>query len=218
MKLSKSNITLYADSRFISPYAMSVFVTLKEKNIPFEIRKIDLDEKENLHENYVDLSLTSRVPTLSNGTFNLSESSAITEYLEELFPPPRYTAVYPNDIQEKARARQIQAWLRSDFMPIRDERSTEVIFCSKKSASFSGAAKISSAKLFSAIENLLKDGSSNLFNQWCIADTDLALMLNRLIMNGDDVPDKLAHYAKHQWQKKSVQQWVELARNLKQVG
>lgn len=208
--MTQDNITLYADSRFISPYAMSVFVVLKEKNIPFEMSKIDLDQRENHQENYADQSLTCRVPTLSIGTFNVSESSAITEYLEELFAPPSYTAVYPNDLQEKARARQIQAWLRSDFMSIRDERSTEVVFCSKKGAQLSVAANISSKKLFTAIESLLRDGSSNLFNEWCISDTDLALMLNRLILNGDDVPDKLVNYAKYQWQRESVQQWVTL--------
>lgn len=206
--MTQNNIVLYVDSSFISPYAMSVFVALKEKNIPFEMCKINLDERENHHKNYAELSLTCRVPTLSNGSFNLSESSAITEYLEELFPPPSYTAVYPSDLQEKALARQIQAWLRSDFMAIRDERPTEVVFCSKKGAPLSKAADISSKKLFSAIESLLKEDSCNLFNEWCIADTDLALMLNRLIMNGDDVSEKLAKYAKYQWQKESVQQWV----------
>jgi glutathione S-transferase len=208
------NLTLYADSHFVSPYAMSVFVTLKEKNIPFEVCKIDLGKRENHHENYADLSLTCRVPTLSNGSFTLSESSAITEYLEELFPPPNYAAVYPNGVEDKARSRQLQAWLRSDFMPIRDERSTEVVFCSKKGAPLSQAAQASSKKLFSAIESLLDDGSLNLFNEWCVADTDLALMLNRLIMNGDYVPDKLTNYAKYQWQRESVQQWVTLERTM----
>jgi glutathione S-transferase len=38
------------------------------------------------------------------------------------------------------------------------------------------------------------------------------LMLNRLVMNGDDVPAKLASYAAHQWERASVQQWVMLDR------
>jgi glutathione S-transferase len=51
-----------------------------------------------------------------------------------------------------------------------------------------------------------------LFDNWCIADTDLALMLNRLILNGDDVPDDLASYAARQWQRASVQLWINLNR------
>ena len=43
-------------------------------------------------------------------------------------------------------------------------------------------------------------------------DTDLALMLNRLAMNGDPVPERLAQYAKRQWQRPTVQRWVAQAR------
>ncbi len=35
---------------------------------------------------------------------------------------------------------------------------------------------------------LLSHGKPNLFGEWCIADADLSAMLNRLVMNGDDVP------------------------------
>jgi len=51
-----------------------------------------------------------------------------------------------------------------------------------------------------------------LFGSWSIADVDLALMLNRLALNGDAVPEKLAEYARRQWQRPSVQEWVSLKR------
>jgi len=50
--------------------------------------------------------------------------------------------------------------------------------------------------------------SPNLFGEWCIADVDLGLMLNRLILNGDSVPQRLVDYARHQWQPPSVQLWI----------
>lgn len=210
--MNTESVTLYVDSNFTSPYAMAVFVTLAEKNIPFEVKKIDLETKENYDVEYSTLSRTCRVPTLSIGDFNLSESSAITEYLEEIYPPPQFVPVYPNDIKEKAIARQIQAWIRSDFLEIRIERSTEVIFYSKQNSSpLSEAATKSLNKLLSALENILLDDRVNIFSQWCIADTELALMLNRLIMNGDSIPEKLQTYADYQWQKKSVQKWVNLS-------
>ena len=46
-----------------------------------------------------------------------------------------------------------------------------------------------------AAEALLSDDAKNLCGQWCIADVDLALMLNRLVLHGDAVPEKLAAYA-----------------------
>lgn len=193
---------------------MSVFVTLVEKSIPFEMTKIDLGEKENYQTEYSTLSRTCRVPTLSMGKFHLSESSAISEYLEDTFPSPKFTSVYPEDLAEKAIARQIQAWLRSDFLEIREERSTEVIFYSKLNPEpLSEAATKSLRKLISALENMIVEGSLNIFKHWCIADTDLAIMLNRLILNGDDIPEKLIRYAEHQWQKESVQKWVSLSKS-----
>jgi glutathione S-transferase len=35
------------------------------------------------------------------------------------------------------------------------------------------------------------------------------MMLNRLILNGDEVPQKLKDYAAGQWQRPSVRQWLE---------
>ncbi|MFC1495275.1 glutathione transferase [Thermodesulfobacteriota bacterium] len=210
----KENFILYVDSRFISPYAMSVFVTLTEKKIPFQIKKINLEAGENLRPSYGDMSLTRRVPTLTHGDFHLSESSAVTEYLDDLYPAPDHPVVYPDDIRLKARARQIQAWIRSDFMWIREERSTEVVFGKPTDKPLSEEAKADAAKLFAAADNLIKSDTPNLFNDWSIADTDLALMLNRLILNGDDVPDKLSAYARRQWERPSVQLWVNQERSL----
>ena len=75
---------------------------------------------------YARRSLTARVPMLRHGDFYLSESSAIAEYLEEAFPgAPR---LLPANVHQRARARQVMAWVRSDPMPIREERSSETIF------------------------------------------------------------------------------------------
>lgn len=90
--MNDSNLRLYVDAQFTSPYAMSCFVTLREKGIEFEMSTLDLGKLENQTSDYARLSLTQRVPTLVHGGFALSESSAITEYLEEVFPQ---TAVYP---------------------------------------------------------------------------------------------------------------------------
>lgn len=216
--MSDNNFVLYVDSNYLSPYAMSVFVTLVEKKIPFKIKKINLKTKENYKSDYARLSLTRRVPTLIHGDFALSESSAITEYIDELYSTPEHAQVYPKNLQEKARARQIQAWLRSDFLPIREERSTEVVFCNSTAAALSEPAQESAGKLFAAIGELLVDNASNLFAEWCIADTDLALMLNRLVLHGDYVPEKLATYARNQWKRASVQQWVGQSRQLSESG
>lgn len=187
---------------------MSAFVTLTEKGVPFKLKQVNLEANENCGVDYAALSLTCRVPTLIHENFKLSESSAISEYLDELFPAPKYVTLYPAEIRHRAIARQIQAWLRSDLMPIREERPTTTVFLKQTDQPLSEAARASAAKLFSVADRLLRDHALSLFDDWCIADTDLALMLNRLVKNGDDVPKKLAEYTQHQWQRPSIQSWL----------
>jgi glutathione S-transferase len=203
------DLTLYSDARFTSPYVMSVFVSLIEKDVPFQIKIIDLDAHENKVEPFARMSLTRRVPTLVHENFSLSESTAITEYLEEEFPAPGHAPVYPLGRRERALARQLQAWLRSDLLPVREERPTPMIFFKEPiDRPLSDRAKAAAEKLIAAASQLIPEGRGNVFGDWGIADTDLALTLHRLIVNGDAVPSGLKTYAEHQWQRPSVQQWV----------
>ncbi|SDU92301.1 glutathione S-transferase [Pseudomonas mucidolens] len=155
--MSNHPLRLYVDTQFTSPYAMSVFVTLREKGLPFEVRTLDLNALENQSKNYTGLSLTQRVPTLEHGDFALSESSAITEYLDEVFPQ---VPVYPQAAQQRARARQVQAWLRSDLLPIRQERSTLAVFYGVQYAPLSPAAQLAAHKLLDAAQLLLAGGGA----------------------------------------------------------
>ena len=207
--MSQGPLHLYVDSLFTSPYAMSVFVALREKGLAFETLTLDLDAGQTQAADYAQRSLTQRVPTLVDGDFALSESSAITEYQDQAYPETR---VYPADVQQRARARQVQAWLRSDLLPIRQERSTLVVFCGQKRPPLSAEAQAAATKLISAAQALLADNREYLCGQWSIADVDLAVMLNRLILNGDAMPAQLVAYAQRQWQRPSVREWVELRR------
>lgn len=211
--MSQSPLSLYVDAQYISPYAMSAFVALTEKQLPFELRTVNLSLQHNHLPDYAQVSKTHRVPTLSEGDFHLSESSAIAEYLDQRFAAPTYTALYPLALQDKARAREIQAWLRSDLMPIRQERPTEVVFFGEKRAALSTAAQFAATKLIQAADLWLSAGADHLFGSWSIADLDLAVMLNRLALHGDALPPKLSDYAQAQWQRPAVQQWLALSRN-----
>lgn len=204
-----ASFTLYVDAQFTSPYALSVFVTLREKGLPFDLRTVDLEQGAHHETGYADLSLTRRVPTLVHGDFTLSESSAITEYLETISPA---VPVYPADVLERARARQVQAWLRSDLATLREERSTELIFYRPTDKPLSDAGYAAASKLIAIAQSLLPDGRMSLFDKWCIADVDLALMLNRLVYNDDVVPPLLAEYARRQFTRPAVQEWIAMTR------
>ncbi len=144
--MSQPVITLWSDADFFSPYVMSVYVALQEKSLPFTLKTVDLNRGEHLQAGWTGYAATRRVPLLEVDDFALSESSAITEYLDERFAPPEWERIYPHDLQKRARARQIQAWLRSDLMPIREERSTAVVFDGAKMPDLSEAGRQSAEK------------------------------------------------------------------------
>lgn len=201
------SLKLYVDSQFTSPYAISAFVALREKGLDFELETVDLEAGKNRELAYTGKALTGRVPCLVHNDFMLTESSAITEYLEEMFPAPEHHALYPVLPQKRAIARQIQAWVRSDLAALREERSTHTVFYRRAEQPLSPTAQAAADKLVHLAERVI-DGPY-LFGRWCIADTDLAIMLSRLVMNGDPVPQKLKDYVAHQWQRESLQDWLK---------
>ena len=200
---------LYVDANFASPYALAAFVSLLEKGLTFDIKTVDLAAQGHHQPDFSKTSITRRVPTLVHDDFALSESSAICEYIDETFPGTR---LYPSDPRDRARARQVQAWMRSDLMPIREERPTFVVFCGARRPALSTTARASADLLFSGALTLLEGRGDNLFGDWSIADVDLAMMLQRLIVLGDPVPQRLIDYATLQWRRPALQQWMHQAR------
>lgn len=205
-----TRLKLYVGADFVSAFAMSAFVALKEKQLSFDLVTLDLKARENYQASYRDVSLTCKIPTLVHEGFALSESSAIAEYLEEV--TPGHNKLFPLDIRQRARARQLQAWLRSDLLVIRKERPADLIYFGKKDNPLSDEALAAVGRLFFVADRLLEEGADHLFGDWSIADTDLAIMLNRLLANGDQVPARLAAYVRRQWDRDSVRAWMDMAR------
>ncbi|WP_207262058.1 glutathione transferase [Pseudomonas sp. GW101-3H06] len=208
--MESTKLQLYVGVDFVSAFAMSAFVALKEKQLSFSVHAVDLKEKENYQAPYRDLSLTNKVPTLVHEGFALSESSAIAEYLDEL--SPGHKKLFPQDIRQRARARQLQAWLRSDLLVVRKERPFDLVYFGKKHNPLSDEARAAVDRLFFVADRLLQEGAEHLFGDWSIADTDLAIMLNRLVANGDPVPARLATYVRRQWDRDSVRAWMDIER------
>lgn len=204
-------LTLYVDGFFISPYALSAFVALEEKGLPYTLKPVRLNKQEHRQNDY--RAHTGRVPSLQHGDYWLAESSAICEYLAETFPFPKYPRLYPEDLKERGICREIQAWVRSDLMPIREERSTHTIWYDHTHKPLSTAAKVAVDRLYKVADGLISEGKTTLFGAWCIADTDLGMMLQRLNLNGDPMPAKLKAYAEAQWQRPSVKKWNDRVRD-----
>jgi len=205
-----NELTLWVDAFWISPYAFSSFVALEEKKLAYDVEEVPMHQAGTRAPDYVKRSLTARVPMLRHRDFHLSESSAIAEYLEEAFPgTPR---LFPEDIQQRARARQVMAWVRSDLMPIREERSAETIFYAPATKPLSPKALQAAAKLLGAVEALLAPGATSLFGKFSIADADLTLMLQRLGKSGHPLGEKIQRFVDAVWSRPSVRAWVDRKR------
>jgi glutathione S-transferase len=206
--MADDKLTLWGERNFESPYVFSCYVALKEKGLAFELETLSLEGGEHRRGDYTSRSITGRVPSLQHGDFWLAESSAIDEYLEDVFPPPRFARLYPEQPRERARARQIQAWLRSDLMPLREERPTSSVFSKKPVKPLTAQGQGAAERVVRAAEALLPQGASHLFGAFTLADADLALMLQRLVANADPVPPRIAAYAKAIFERPSIKGWL----------
>lgn len=212
MPSDPSKIVLYGEKHWDSPYVFTTFVALLEKGVPFEVRLLDLEAGDQRAAEYREASLTARVPCIDHNGFVLSESPAIVEYLDEAFPAPNFPRLLPEGARERARARQIMGWIRSDLMALREERSTETMFFEPSTKPLGPAARAAADKLLFLVDRVVPEGATTLFGKFCIADADLGFVLHRLILNGDPVPEKAERYAAAQWSRQSIRDFVERER------
>jgi glutathione S-transferase len=203
-------LTLHVDANYDSPWALSAFVALEEKQLPYTLATRVLSKRETFAPDYG--ARTRKVPALQRGSFWLAESMAITEYLAESFPFPKHPRLYPEDLEERATCREVQLFLRTDLLALRQERPTTTLWFEPTKTPLTAAATEAAQRLVDAVEPLLAHGRPTLFAQWCIADAELALCLQRLNLNGDALPPGLKAYAEANWQRPSLAKWHALPR------
>lgn len=202
------DLILHGSDTWTSPYVFSAFVTLKEKGVPFRMELVSLERREHERPGYAEASITGRVPALRHGDFWVAESSAIDEYVDEAFGPPAYPRLYPDDLRARARVRMLQAWLRSDLAPLRQERPTSSLFSAEPVRPLTPEGRAAAERLVRIAERALPPGASFVAGAFSPADADLALMLQRLAANRDPCPERLTTYARAIFARPSVREWL----------
>jgi glutathione S-transferase len=183
-------------------------VALEELRVPYSLDPIHRPIAKDVADRLRDHALLPKVPCLVDGDFWLTESSAISEYLAEAYPPPSHPRLLPADRQQRARARQVMSWLRTSLMGLREVRPTSSVFLRPVTGPLSDNAKKNVEELIGVTTKLLPSDRNTLFDDWSIADADLALMLMRLVANGDAVPEQISEYALTQWQRPSIRKYL----------
>jgi glutathione S-transferase len=203
-----SELVLYAESTWQSPWVFHVLVALEELAVPYTLELLPLPIPPADGAKLRTHALLGKVPVLVDGPLWLSESSAITEYLAERFAPPKHPRIMPADPVERARARQIMSWLRTGLMGLREERPTTSVFSKSVRRPLGERARADAAELVGVAERLLASDRQTLFRDWSVADTDLALALMRLVANEDPTPPRVSEYALAQFARPSVRNYV----------
>lgn len=214
-----SELTLYADASWMSLWVFHAMVALEEKQLSYELETIRLPVPPERKLELQHRGTTGRVPILvhrippsttggDGKELWLSESSAISEYLAERFPTPKHPRIFPADLADRAKARQVMSMLRTSIMTIRKERPTEALFGRPISTPLSEKARGEAEELFRIVQGIMKPGGPSLFGAWCIADADLSLALMRMVASQDPMPKELVDYALRQWDRPSVKKYL----------
>jgi glutathione S-transferase len=205
--MTQPKLALYAESSWMSPWVFHAMVALEEKGLPYEVEVLSFPLPEARLAEVRERAILGKVPILVDGDAWITESLAISEYLAERYPAPAHPRIFPEDLIQRARARQVMSALRTGFFALREERPTSTIFKAPDPKPMSAKARGEAEELVRIASALIRPGATALFGAWSIADADLVLALMRLIANSDPVPRDVAAYAAAQWERPSVKQF-----------
>ncbi len=111
--LLMTNIILHDYWRSTASYRVRLVLNLK--NIDFELRSVNLLIGEHKQDPYMDQNPMGLVPTLSIGDLHLTQSLAIIDYLDAIYPDP---AMVSDDPVERSRTLAQALNIAADIHPI----------------------------------------------------------------------------------------------------
>jgi glutathione S-transferase len=151
------------------PWVQRAAIVLREKNVDFEFRHIDPDNRPDW---FIAISPHRKVPVVRvDDQVSLFESNAIAEYLDETITP----RLHPEDPVERAVNR---AW--TDYVPTFASSATSIAYADTEADYNDAAGKMPAA--FDRLEKaLVKQGSGPFFNgaHYSLVDAAYAPFLQR---------------------------------------
>jgi glutathione S-transferase len=88
-----------------------VMMFIADNAIPAEMQVVDLFTGEHMGPAYAAVNPNQLVPTLEDGDFRLTESSAILKYLADSIDSP----AYPKGLKERARVNEMMDWINTQL-------------------------------------------------------------------------------------------------------
>jgi glutathione S-transferase len=199
-------LTLYVDGYFTSTWDATCFVALTEKQLEFATARALLRDG-GVPAALRKATAIARVPALQHGEFWLTESLAIVEYLEEVFPPPDWAPLLPVDARARARARQIMAYMRFDLGALRAERPWQyTVYPMPQRPPLSPAAERDASELAALVVRLDAEGE---LDEWNIAHADIAFGLWRLARGDYALPEAAQRVLDRNIERPSIRAYID---------
>jgi glutathione S-transferase len=94
-----------------STTSRAVLLFVAEQKFPLELQVVDLFTGEHYQPPFEAVNPNHLVPVLEDGSFRLTESSAILKYLADKTDSP----LYPKDLQARARVNERMDWVNTQL-------------------------------------------------------------------------------------------------------
>ena len=112
-----------------APMPSPSYVALEEKGVPYTWKTVSLPDKAHHRPEYLGPSMTGRVPAIDHDGFWLAESARHRQLPRRRVPRAAVSSARCRRTSRSARGRAWSCdWIRSDLMPIREERPTHMMF------------------------------------------------------------------------------------------
>src|SRR5262249_21604947 len=111
----------------LSLFTGKVRIALDEKGLEYDIVSVPFSRAgyQPKHPDVLAINPKAQVPVLVDGPVTLYDSTIILEYLEDRYPAP---PLYPRDVAERARCRQLEAAADEILFPFVFELILEVFY------------------------------------------------------------------------------------------
>ncbi|EDX72143.1 Glutathione S-transferase, N-terminal domain protein [Coleofasciculus chthonoplastes PCC 7420] len=149
----------------ISVNARRVWVTLLEKQIPFEPILVNLDG-DHLSDDFTAINPLQRIPVVIDNGFRIVESLAILDYLEAKYPTP---SLMPNEINAIATVRMVEMIAINELQPLMIPLTKQLVGLEVKPDKIDNARQRITT-IIKFYENLLAGQSYFVNNQITLAD------------------------------------------------
>lgn len=204
-----ANFLLGIGNRNYSSWSLRGWLMMKLTGVEFETKIYPLFTTEGMKALRQD-SPNKKVPYLSHGDFNLSESLALGEYLAELNPSIPF---WPSDQKARAEARAICAQMASGFFNVRGDMPMNIrredIEIEFSDALLDEIAQIE--KIWIDCRERYGQSGLYLFGEYSIADMFFAPVVWRFRSYNPTLSDASRDYMETMLARSDMQEWKTLA-------